>query len=77
MDDWSEWAKATYNIVIDPKLEDKEIKLYCILELLYNEKISLRKSFELCTKIGLFSDCWMNIDYKLSNIWNKYFNKME
>ena len=48
--------------IIEDKDIDKEIKLFCILDLLYDEEISLHKAYELCTEVGLFSDHWITID---------------
>lgn len=66
------WFETHYKIIQDKDV-DKEIKLFCILQLLHDECISLSKSLELCTEIGLFSEHWVAIDEKVINIWQKYF----
>lgn len=66
------WFNTHCKIIQDENV-DKEIKLFCILQLLHDEYISLHKAHELCTEIGLFSDHWITIDAKTTGIWQKYF----
>ncbi|MGF7535237.1 hypothetical protein AAGG74_16405 [Bacillus mexicanus] len=48
----------------------KEMKLYFLLDLLYNDEISLNKAREYCTKIGLFSDHWVSLELKTGDLLN-------
>jgi hypothetical protein len=69
------WFRGHYDIIQDKNVNDKEIKLFCILELLYHEDISLHKAQELCTEVGLFSDHWMVVDAKIMDIWQDYYKE--
>lgn len=50
--------------VIKDKNVSTEVKAYIVLELLHNKEITLKKTKELFTEIGVFSDHWMAIDAK-------------
>jgi hypothetical protein len=65
--------KWRFEIITDKNLDNKEIKLFCILNLLHEEEISLHKAHELCTEAGLFSDHWMVIDAQATEIWGNYY----
>lgn len=69
----NKWFSANYEIITDKNLDNKEVKLFCILALLHEEKISLHKAHELCTEVGLFSDHWMVIDTQTTEIWGNYY----
>lgn len=54
---------------------DKEVKLMIILNLLHDEKISLKKAYEMCEEIGLFSNSWIIVDAKFVEFWEKCYKK--
>lgn len=64
-------------IIEDRNIADKEVKLFLILYLLHNKSISLRKAYELCTEIKLFSTSWTKIDVKVADIWGKIYKEKE
>lgn len=70
---YKKWFNAEHDIIMDKSIDDNEIKLYLILNLLYEEKISLNKAFELCTEIGIFNNHWIEIDAKITKIWQNYY----
>jgi hypothetical protein len=72
--DNNKWFNTNIKIISDTPV-DKEIKLFCILDLLHNEAISIHKAHELCTEVGLFSDEWVVIDAKVSEVWEKYWEE--
>jgi len=53
-----------------PEVE-REIKLLLILEMAYHGDVSLAKAKELCTESELFSDHWVVIDAKATDIFSK------
>ena len=63
----------TYFKVMQDPTSNKEIQLFCILDLLYTECISLHKAHELCTEYGLFSEHWMGLGVKATELWEKYY----
>jgi len=71
----NKWAKTNYDIITDKNVEDKEIKLYCIIDLLAEEYISRRKAYELCYEIGVFTSEPIGVDMKTTEIWEKYWLK--
>lgn len=75
MNDIDEWFMTNYEIITDKNIKNKEIKLFCILNLLYEEEISLCKAYELCTEAGLFSDHWIVIDSQTTDVWGNYYEK--
>lgn len=48
----------------------KEMKLYLVLDLLYNDEISLNKAREYCSQFGLFSDHWVSLELKTGDLLN-------
>lgn len=60
--------------ILDDETVDKDIKLYLILDLLHDNKMSLRRAYELCEKNGIFSDYWIVVDAKAIEIWEEYYN---
>lgn len=70
----NKWV-ATHLKLIEDQESDKEVKLLCILELLYGEHISLRKACELCKTAGLFATNWVEVDYKTTKLWQEYWMK--
>lgn len=73
MNDINKWFNANYEVITDKTLDNKEVKLFCILTLLHTGDISLKKAYELCTEVGLFSDHWMVIDTQATEIWKNYY----
>lgn len=70
---YKKWFNAEHDIIMDKSIDDNEIKLYLILNLLHEEKISLNKAFELCTEISIFNNHWIEIDAKITKIWQNYY----
>ena len=66
------FAETYFKVLADPKI-DQEIKWFCILELLHDESVSLRKAHELCVEYGLLKNSYLELHYSLGNIWNKYY----
>ncbi|PLS18978.1 hypothetical protein CVD28_00830 [Bacillus sp. M6-12] len=67
--------EANYQLVQDKNV-DKEIKLFLILDMLYHEQISLNKARELCTEIGFFSDHWVVMDAKATEVFSPVYAKL-
>lgn len=57
-------------IIRNPKVET-EVKLFLIMDLLHDKRITLKKSFELCTECGLFEDHWITVDNKVVKEFTK------
>jgi hypothetical protein len=62
--------EANMMIIEDPNVE-REIKASLILELVYHGEISLNRAKELFTETGIFSDHWMAIDGKATELFSK------
>jgi hypothetical protein len=60
--------------ILEDETVDKDVKLYLILDLLHDNKISLQKAYELCEENGIFSDYKIVIDAKTIEIWEEYYN---
>ncbi|HEY8445117.1 MAG TPA: hypothetical protein VIK94_03190 [Bacilli bacterium] len=63
---------------------EQEVKLLHILEMTYYGDISLVKAKELCAECGLFSDHWIDVDAKATDIfleqlkvYNSHFGDIE
>lgn len=69
----SKFLETNMKIINDVNI-NSEIKLFCILSLVYHENISLYKAYELCTETGIFSKHWMAIDSETTEIWEKFYN---
>lgn len=65
----------TYYEIINKDDVDKDIKLFCILELIHSEKLGIKAAYELCTKYKIFNEEWTTIDAKTTEIFEKLYNK--
>lgn len=69
-------ATKTYYEIINKENIDRDIKIYCILELVHSKKLSLKAAYELCTKQNIFKEDWISVDTKTTEIFEKlYKNK--
>lgn len=65
--------RAAYRLITDKSLDDDEVKLFTILELVHDNKITLDKAYELCTQEGLFTSDWKEVMKRKSETWEKYY----
>lgn len=63
----------TYMTIIKDKHINKEIKIFIIMELLHSEKIGIKAAYELCTEVGIFSEHWVGLDAKTTELYEKIF----
>lgn len=66
------FTNTYFRILDDPKVK-KEIKMFCIFQLLHDDAVSLHKAWELAEENGLVSKSYVELDYELSCSWMKYF----
>ena len=62
--------KVDFNILKDEKV-GQDIKTYIILTMYANNEITLNKAKELFTEVGVFSEHWMEVDGKATNLFMK------
>lgn len=56
--------KADLTIVTSEQI-DVDVRLFVVLNLLHSGEISLKKAYELCTEIGVFTEHWVGVDARL------------
>lgn len=64
-----------YFKVLKDKDATKEMSLMCILQVLCDERVSLHKAYELCEEFKLFNNPWTVVDAKITELYEKLFNK--
>lgn len=78
--DWDKWEDKKWYVIekiIGDSTINKEIKLYLIMELLYNGEISFGKAKEWINALKLFSEPCIVIDAQLTDYWHKYMKEVE
>ena len=71
-----EQMEAIFKVLEDKEVE-KEVKLSLILEMAYSGNVSLAKAKELCTETGLFSDHWVVVEAKATEVFSQYMTKQK
>jgi hypothetical protein len=66
-----ESTKNTFIQIIDDPKTTKDMKLFCIMCLLHEEKFGFSHALEECTKHGILSDHWAIIDYDIARYGEK------
>lgn len=60
-------------IILSNKIAD-EIKIFCILELLHRENISLERAREICYGIGVFKKPPSVLEEEISNLFEDWLD---
>lgn len=61
-----------YKKILDSSDIPKENKLFCILDMLHDEIISLAKAKELCYEVKLFDKSPTELDFEVTNLFNDW-----
>lgn len=63
---------SMYKEILENHAIPKEHKLFCILEMLHSDMISLEKAKELCYESGLFNKTSAEIDYEVTSLYGDW-----
>lgn len=72
----SKETKIKLSMIEDEKIA-KEIKVLLLLEMVHQEEIGITKAKELCTEAGIFSEHWMAVDAKATDIYEKLYKMVD
>lgn len=68
--------KTNMKMLNDTTVE-KDVKTYLILTMYANQEITLNKAKELFTEVGVFSEHWIAVDAKTTELFSKRYEEEE
>lgn len=68
--------KTNMEMLNDTTVE-KDVKTYLILTMYANQEITLNKAKELFTEVGVFSEHWISVDAKTTELFSKRYEEEE
>ena len=63
--------------ILSAEYVDRELKIFVTLELLHEGVITLKKAHELFAEMGVYSDNWVGMDARVTELFEDRYNTYE